>query len=203
LAVAGILAAVALAAPLIWALGTGFAFIGAVAGLLVSPLALIGVAAAGIALRWNDWVQAGHPVVTIVNSISRRVGHLIDKFIELTTNSDGSNKAIGLIAKAFDLLGYALVIPLKLLDAYLMILEKIAGVQEKIQPIGMLTDTESSLSKLIPPNIKAASNIHSLTGGNQGSASVNGTITVKAEPGTKATVSQPNLPTGSNLLMAK
>ena len=203
IAVAGILAAVALAAPLIWALGTGFAFIGAVAGLLVSPLMLIGVAAAGIALRWNDWVQAGHPVVSIVNSISRRIGHLVDKFLELTTNSDGSNKAINMIAKAFDLLGYALVIPLKLLDAYLMILEKIAGVQEKITPVGMLTDTESSLSKLIPPNIKAASNIHSLAGGNSAPASVNGTITVRAEPGTKATVSQPNLPTGSNLLMAK
>jgi TP901 family phage tail tape measure protein len=189
-------AAIVLAVPIAWALGAALAFIGA-------PI-LIAAAAIGLmAARWDEMEQAGHPVVTLIHSITRRVGHIIDKFKEFDTASDGSSKSIKILAKAFDWLTEFLALPLKMIDLLLAGLEKLMGYQDKIQPIGMLTDTESSLSKLIPPNIKAASNIHSLTGGNPGSASVNGTITVKAEPGTKATVSQPNLPTGSNLLMAK
>jgi hypothetical protein len=196
-------AAITLAVPVAWALGAAFSFIVASAGLLLSPLALIAVAAVGIALRWSEMEQAGHPVVVLINSIARRVGHIIDRFKELDTASDGSSKSIKFLAKAFDWLTEFLALPLKMLDLLLAGLEKLMGYQDKIQPIGMLTDTESSIGKLLPPNIKAAGSLDNALGRNNGAATVGGTITVKAEPGTKAKVQQPNLPTGSNLLMVK
>jgi hypothetical protein len=204
IAIAGILAAVALAAPIIWALSIGFAFMGAAVGLLISPLGLIAGAIAIVALRWDEMEQAGHPVVTIINSIMRRVGHIIDKFNEFDTTSDRSSKSIKILAKAFDWLSEFLALPLKMLDLLLAGLEKLMGYQDKIQPIGMLTDTETSVSKLLPPNIKAASSLDNvMPRQNNQPQTVGGTITVKAEPGTKAKVQQPNLPTGRNLLMVQ
>lgn len=195
--VAAVVAIITLAVPIAWALGSAVAFLGTAAGLLLSPLALIAVAAAAIALRWNDWYMAGHPVVELVGSITDRIGRLVDRFLVLTTATDGSNIVISTMAKAFDLLGYALVIPLKLLDAYLAILEKIVGTQAEIKPI-----SGANISNLVPPNLKAATNVGAMTS-QAPSGTVSGMITVKAEPGTKAKVSQPNLPTGSNLLMVK
>ncbi|MNQ66056.1 hypothetical protein D3C85_805340 [compost metagenome] len=157
-----------------------------------------------MATRWDEWVQAGHPVVALVQSISNRIGRIIDKFKEFDTASDGSSKSIKVLAKAFDWLAEFFALPLKMLDLLLAGLEKLMGIQDKIEPIGILTDTTTNLQRLIPPNIRAASDPKALMGGGgSNNTTVGGTITVKAEPGTKAKVAQPSLPTGNNVRLAQ
>lgn len=207
--IALVVAAVTIAVPVVWALGMAFAFVGAAVGLALSPigLALIAVAALGaaIAWRWDDWVKSGHPVPILVDKIAERIGRLVDKFFAMTSSGEGSSNAVKLIATAFDILGYALVIPLKLLETYLSILEKIVGTQDQVKPvtIGVMAGAGQNISNLTPPNINSALNLDKITGRKESNATVNGTITVKAEPGTKAKVEQPNLPTGGNLLMVR
>lgn len=201
-AIAATVAVIALAVPVAWALGAAFAFMGSAVMLLVSPigLAVAGVAALGaaIAWRWDEWVWSGHPVPELVGKIADSIGRIIDRFKVLTSDSPVVGKAIELIGGAFDVLGYALVIPLKLLETYLSVLEKIIGTQADIKPI-----SGANIGNLVPPRLQAATNVGAMTSQQQAPATVNGMITVKAEPGTTAKVSQPNLPTGSNLLRVK
>lgn len=196
-AVAAIVGAVTLAVPIVWALGAAFAFLGA-------PIVIAAGLVAIMATRWDEWVQAGHPVVALVQSIGNRIGRIIDKFKEFDTASDGSSKSIKVLAAAFDWLAEFFALPLKMLDLLLAGLEKLMGIQDKIEPIGILSDTTTNLQKLIPPNIQAASDPKKLMGGGGSSnTTVGGTITVKAEPGTKAKVAQPSLPTGNNVRLAQ
>jgi len=195
-------AAITLAVPIAWALGSAFGFIGAAVGLISAPIAIAAALIAGFAMRWDNWVKDGHPVPELISSIADRLGRLKDRFVELV-GSERAAKIVELIGKAFDALGYALYIPLKLLDAYLAIMEKIVGTQGQIKPIGELAG--GNISALTPPSIGGALSMDKIIGKNapQQQAPFSGTITVKAEPGTDAKVSQPTLPTGSNLLMMK
>lgn len=196
-------AAITLAVPIAWALGSAFAFIGAAIGLLSAPIVIAIALIAGFAARWDDWVKSGHPVPELIGSIADRIGRLIDRFVEIDNKTGASSKVIELIGKAFDALGYALAIPLKLLDAYLAILEKIVGTQDKVKPIGVLAGAGANIQSLTPPNINSALGLDKILGGKQNSTNVGGTITVKAEPGTKAVVKQPSLPTGNNVRLAQ
>ena len=195
-------AAIALAVPIAWALGAAFGFIGAAIGLISAPLVIAVGLIAGFASRWDEWVKNGHPVPKLISSIADRLGRLKDRFVEII-GSERAGKIVELMGKAFDALGYALVIPLKLLDKYLEVLEWIVGTQDKVKPIGELAG--GNISALIPPSIGGALSMDKIIGKNapQQQAPFSGTITVKAEPGTDAKVSQPSLPTGSNLLMMK
>lgn len=195
--ITAVLAVVALATPVIWALVSAFSFLGAAIGLISAPLLVVAGLATGIAWRWEEWTKVGHPLVEVLNSIGERVGRLMDKIGPMVGLSGGASGALDLLAKAFDFLGIAISLPLKLLDAYLAVLEKIVGTQAKINPI-----SGANINNLVPPNIRAATNVGAMTSQAPG-GTVSGMITVKAEPGTKAKVSQPNLPTGSNLLMVK
>lgn len=201
-AVVAVVAAITLAVPIAFALGSAFAFIGAAVGMISAPIAIAVGLIAGFAMRWDDWVKSGHPIPELVSSIADRIGRLKDRFVELI-GTERAGKIVELIGKAFDALGYALYIPLKLLDAYLAIMEKIVGTQGQIKPIGELAG--GNISALTPPSIGGALSMDKIIGKNapQQQAPFNGTITVKAEPGTDAKVSQPSLPTGSNLLMMK
>lgn len=196
-------AAITLAVPIVWALGSAFSFVAAGVALISAPIAVAGALIAGFAMRWDDWVKSGHPVPELIGSIADRIGRLIDRFVDINNKTGASSKIIELIGKAFDALGYALVIPLKLLDAYLALLEKIVGTQEKVKPIGMLAGAGQNISSLTPPNINSALNLDNILGRNNSSTQVNGTIMVQAQPGTKATVKQPSLPTGNNVRLAQ
>lgn len=195
-------AAITLAVPIVWALGAAFSFVGAAIGLISAPLVIAAGLIAGFAMRWDEWVESGHPVPILINDIAASIERIIARMTELANSSGAVGTALTLIGKGFDLLGYALVIPLKLLETYLSVLEKIIGVQGQVQTTGIMAGAGANISNLTPPNIKSALDINAITG-QQPAATVGGTITVKAEPGTKAKVSQPNLPTGSNLLMVK
>ena len=197
-------AAITLAVPIVWALGSAFAFVAAGVGLISAPLIVAAALIAGFAMRWDDWVESGHPVPELVSSIADRIGRLVDRFTDIANNSPIVSKVIDLIGKAFDALGYALVIPLKLLDAYLAILEKIVGTQEKVQPIGMIAGAGANIQSLTPPNINSALSLDKILGkGGSNNTTIDGTITVKSEPGTKAKVTQPSLPTGNNVRLAQ
>lgn len=201
--VALVVAAITLAVPIAWALGSAFGFIAAAIGLVTAPLVVAAALVAGFAMRWDDWVKSGHPVPELVGRIADQVSRLVDRFTYLVTGSEGSSTAVKLIASAFDLLGYALVIPLRLLETYLSILEKIVGTQDKVQTIGVMAGAGANIQSLTPPNINNALKLDNILGGKGGDTKVGGTITVKAEPGTKATVKQPNLPTGNNVRLAQ
>lgn len=203
---AGLAAAVAiitLAVPVAWALGAAFSFVAAGIGLLSGPLIIAIGLVAGLASRWNDWVESGHPVPILAGEIADSIGRIVDRFTQIANSHGLAGNAIQLVAKAFDLLGYALVIPLKLLETYLSIIEKIIGVQDQIKPIGVMAGAGANIGSLTPPNIKSALDLDTILGGKKDQTTVGGTITVKAEPGTKAKVSQPNLPTGNNVRLAQ
>lgn len=200
-------AAITLAVPIVWALASAASFVGAAIGLMITPigLAVAGIVALGaaIAWRWDDWVASGHPVVALAQSIGDRIGRLFDAFVSLKDSSPAFSAAVKLAGAAFDALGYALVIPLKLLDAYLAVLEKIIGTQDKVQTLGVMAGAGQNISSLTPPNINSALSLDKIIGGQNNQTNVGGTITVKAEPGTKATVKQPSLPTGNNVRLAQ
>ena len=196
-------AAITLAVPIVWALGSAFAFVAAGVGLISAPLIVAAALIAGFAMRWDDWVESGHPVPELVSSIADRIGRLVDRFTDIANNSPIVSTVIGLIGSAFDALGYALVIPLKLLDAYLAILEKIVGTQDEVKPIGVMAGAGANIQSLTPPNISSALSLDKIIGGKSNNTNVGGTITVKAEPGTKAKVAQPSLPTGNNVRLAQ
>lgn len=197
------LAAITLAVPIVWALGSALSFVGAAIGLITWPMLLIAGAAAAIAWRWDEWVKSGHPVVALVESIGGSIGRLLEKFTSIDTKSGAVNTAIQLAGKAFDALGYALVIPLKLLETYLSILEKIVGTQDKVKTVGVMAGAGANIQSLTPPNINSALGLDKIIGGKDNNTNVGGTITVKAESGTKATVKQPSLPTGNNVRLAQ
>lgn len=201
--VAAVVAVITLAVPIVWALGAAFSFIGAAIGLISWPLIIAAGLIAGFASRWDEWVKSGHPVPKLISSISDRIGRLIDKLTDIFNNSPAVSKTIELVGKAFDALGYSLSIPLKLLDAYLAILEKIVGTQDQIKPIGVLAGAGANIQSLTPPNISNALSLDKIIGGQNNSATVGGTIKVQAEPGTKARVVQPSLPTGNNVRLAQ
>lgn len=207
---AGIVAAVAaitIAVPVVWALGSAFSFVAAAVGLLISPigLAVAGIVALGaaIAWRWDEWVWSGHPVATLLTSIGDRIGRLFDAFAKLKESSPAFAMAVRLAATAFDAIGYALVIPLKLLDAYLAVLEKIIGTQDQVKTLGVMAGAGQNISSLTPPNINSALSLDKIIGGQNNQTTVGGTIKVQAEPGTKATIQQPSLPTGNNVRLAQ
>ena len=201
--VAAFVAVITLAVPIVWALGSAFGFIAAGIGLLSAPLVIAAGLIAGFAARWDDWVKSGHPVPELVGKIADRIGRLAERFSQIANDNGLASKVIWLIAKAFDALGYALVIPLKLLETYLMILEKIVGTQGQVKSIGVIAGAGANIGSLTPPNIKSALDLDTILGGKKDQTTVGGTITVKAEPGTKAKVSQPNLPTGNNVRLAQ
>ncbi len=201
--VATVVAAITLAVPVVWALGAAFSFLAAAVNLALWPILAIGAAVAIIIWRWDDWVKSGHPVPELIEKIADRVDRLVGRLTYLITGSEGSSNGVKLIAKAFDLLGYALVIPLKLLETYLSVLEKIIGTQEGMSPIGVLAGAGANIKSLTPPNINSALGLDKIIGGKDNNTNVGGTITVKADPGTKATVKQPSLPTGNNVRLAQ
>jgi len=196
-------AAITLAVPIVWALGSAFAFVAAGVGLISAPLLVAAALIAGFAMRWDDWVESGHPVPILVSSIADSIGRLVGRFTDIVNNSPLASKAMELVGKAFDALGYALVIPLKLLETYLAILEKIVGTQDKVKTIGVMAGAGANIQSLTPPNISNALSLDKIIGGQTNNTNVGGTITVKAEPGTKATVKQPSLPTGNNVRLAQ
>lgn len=202
-AVAIAVAAITLAVPIVWALGAAFSFVAAAVGLVSAPIAVAIALIAGFAARWDDWVESGHPVPKLVGEIAESIGRLVDRFTVIINDSGAASTAVSLIGKAFDALGYALVIPLKLLETYLSILEKIVGTQEKVKTIGVMAGAGANIQNLTPPNINNALSLDKIIGGQSNNTQVGGTITVKAEPGTKAKVSQPNLPTGNNVRLAQ
>lgn len=205
--VVAVVAAITLAVPVVWALGSAASFVGAAIALLISPIGLVvaGIVALGaaIAWRWDDWVASGHPVVALAQSIGDRIGRLFDAFVSLKDSSPAFAMAIKIAGAAFDALGYALVIPLKLLDAYLAVLEKIVGTQDKVQTIGVMAGAGANIGSLTPPNINSALSLDKIIGGQNNQTTVGGTIKVQAEPGTKATVQQPSLPTGNNVRLSQ
>lgn len=202
-AVSAVVAAITLAVPIAFALGAAFSFIGAAIGLISAPIAIAAGILAGFAWRWKEWVKNGHPVPKLIAKISDRIGRLVDRFNEIMKNSDGANRAIDLAGKAFDALGHSLVIPLTLLEKYLQLLQWIIGAQDEIKPIGVLAGAGANIGGLTPPSITSALDLGKIIGKGPEPSTVSGTITVKAEPGTSAKISQPNLPTGSNLLTVK
>lgn len=201
--IVAITAAITLAVPIAWALGAAFGFIGAAIGLISAPIAVAIGLIAGFAWRWSEWVKTGNPIPTLIGSIADRIMSLADRFSELWGKADGTNKAVKFIGAAFDWLAKSLELPLKLLDKYLEVLQWIIGAQDKVKPMSELAG--ANISALTPPSINNALNLNNIMGKNnpQQQAPISGTITVKAEPGTDAKVSQPSLSTGSNLLMMK
>jgi TP901 family phage tail tape measure protein len=205
--IVAVVAAITLAVPIVWALWSAFSFVAAALVLIASPLglAVAGIAALGgaIAWRWDDWVASGHPVPELIGSIADRVGRLISKFTEIVGESPLLSKVLALVGNAFDAIGYSLAIPLKLLDAYLAVLEKIVGTQDKVQTLGVMAGAGQNISSLTPPNINSALSLDKIIGGQNNQTTVGGTIKVQAEPGTKATIQQPSLPTGNNVRLAQ
>lgn len=201
--IALVVAGITLAVPIVWALGAAFSFIAAGVGLLSAPLIIAAGLIAGFAMRWDEWVKSGHPVPELIGSIADRIGRLVARITEIVNNSGAASTVVNLIGKAFDALGYALAIPLKLLDAYLAILEKIVGTQEQVKPIGVLAGAGANIGNLTPPNINSALSLDKILGGQSNQTQVGGTIRVEAAPGTKATVKQPSLPTGNNVRLAQ
>lgn len=202
-AVVGVVAAITLAIPIVWALGAAFSFIAAGVGLLSAPLIIAAGLIAGFAMRWDEWVKSGHPVPELIGSIADRIGRLVARITEIVNSSGAASTVVNLIGKAFDALGYALAIPLKLLDAYLAILEKIVGTQEQVKPIGVLAGAGANIGNLTPPNINSALSLDKILGGQSNQTQVGGTIRVESAPGTKATVKQPSLPTGNNVRLVQ
>ena len=202
-------AAITLAVPIVWALGAAFSFVVAAIGLLSAPLIVAAVLAAGFAWQWDELVKSGNPLPPLVDSIVASLGRMAKRFSELS--GDGETVTfVDQLAKEFDTLGRALEIPLSLLKDMLQVMEWITGTSAPdftgwlgMHTTGVMAGAGQNISSLTPPNISSALNLNKITGGQSAQASVNGTITVKAEPGTKAKVQQPNLPTGSNLLMVK
>lgn len=202
-------AAITLAVPIVWALGAAFSFVVAAIGLLSAPLIVAAVLAAGFAWQWDELVKSGNPLPPLVDSIVASLGRMAKRFSELS--GDGETVTfVDQLAKEFDTLGRALEIPLSLLKDMLQVMEWITGTSAPdftgwlgMHTTGVMAGAGQNISSLTPPNISSALNLNKITGGQSAPASVNGTITVKAEPGTKAKVQQPNLPTGSNLLMVK
>lgn len=198
-------AAITLAVPVAWALGSAFSFIGAAVGLLSAPLLIVGGLIAGIVWRWGEWTRSGHPLVKVITSISDKIGKIISNIGQIMEKNGLAKASIDLLAKAFDFLGRMIAGALKPLEEMLGKLEKITELGSKE---GMLKaikenplEAAESVKLLLPGPLRMLTEMASFAAPEQ--KPVTGTITVKAEPGTDAKVSQPSLPTGSNLLMMK
>lgn len=198
-------AAITLAVPIAWALGSAFSFIGAAVGLLSTPLLIVGGLIAGIVWRWSEWTRSGHPLVKVITSISDKIGKIISSIGQIMEKNGVAKVSIDLLAKAFDFLGAMIAAALAPLDEMLGKLEKITELGSKE---GMLKaikenplEAAESVKLLLPGPLRMLTEMASFASPEQ--KPVTGTITVKAEPGTDAKVSQPSLPTGSNLVMMK
>lgn len=198
-------AAITLAVPIAWALGAAFSFAGAALALITWPIALLIGLAAGIAWRWAEWTKSGHPLVKIIGSISDRIGKIISNIGAMLEKNGLAKKSIDILAKAFDFLGAMIAAALEPLDAMLASLEKITDIGSKEGMLKAITEnpleTANSMKLLLPAPLRAATELLNI--GKPEAQPVSGTITVKAEPGTKAKVSQPNLPTGNNVRLAQ
>lgn len=211
---AAILAAFALAAPVIYAVGAALSFVAAAVGLMSAPILIAIGLVAGIALKWGEWSAAGHPLVDVINSIAARVGKFIDWLGLLEDKTGIGSAAIGVLSAAFDFLGVMLSLPLQMIDHILAAIERLAEIIPTID-FGKIASDAANLGKLaggealdvaknlLPAPIQMASSVADFAfGGGGGESTVNGTITVKAEPGTKARVEQPRLPAGNNVSFA-
>lgn len=208
-AVALIVAAITLAVPIVWALCAAFSFVAAGLALLTWPVVLFGALIAGMIWRWDEWVKSGHPLIKVIDSISGSVGRIIDKIeIMLGKNKDAKG-TVDLLAKAFDFLGKMVAKALEPIDLLLKSMEKIIDLSSKGGIIKAITEDPAAAAGavrgLLPGPARTLMDLTELLtgGGNKSETNVNGTITVKAEPGTKARVSQPNLPTGNNVRIAQ
>ena len=81
-------------------------------------------------------------------------------------------------------------------------LEKLIDLASKVSFENLAAGAKGLVS-LIPGGGQAIAGLMDIAGIGGGEKSeVNGTITVRAEPGTKAKVEQPRLPTGNNVRLA-
>lgn len=196
-----ILAAFALATPIIWAMGAAFAFVGAAVGLISAPVLAIAAGAAAVAWRWGEWERTGHPLVKVLGSLGDKLVRLIGWMTGIEDKSRTASLIIDGLAFAFDMLGVALAYPLQQIDNLLALIERLAAIIPTID-FGKIASQAGSdaLKNLIPAPLRLGAELAGISfGGGDQQTSVNGTITVKAEPGTKAKVQQPALPTGSNV----
>ena len=203
-AIAGvaILGAFALAAPIVIGLGAAFSFVGAAVALISAPIAAAIALAIGIALKWKEWSESGHPLVVVVKSIGDRIGRLISWIGGLIEKSGAATKVIDAISDAFDFLGTILAIPLQALDQIIWAIEKVIELAGKLTFGNVLEGVGEASKNLLPAPLRLGVAAFEAFSGGPSSSEVNGTITVKAEPGTKAKVAQPMLPTGNNVRLA-
>jgi TP901 family phage tail tape measure protein len=204
LAVAGaaILAAFALAAPIVMALGAAFSFVGAAVGLISMPLLLIGGLIAGIIYKWKEWTESGHPLVTSINNIIDTVGRVGTKIGELFTQTEGGKQTIDFLSASFDFLGVMISKVVDLLDWFIQKFERSLDLAKEFSSGNMAEAMKQQTAEMLPWYMKPMMDMIP-TGADGGESQVNGTITVKAEPGTKARVEQPRLPSGNNVRFAE
>jgi TP901 family phage tail tape measure protein len=203
-------AAITLAVPVAWALGAAFGFVGAALALLSTPMLLAIGAAALIAWQWDNLVASGSPIPDSVNAIADSIKKLAERFGDLSSKEDGTNAFMNEMTREFDMLSKAIEVPLSLLQDMLKVMEWISGASAPdltgwlgFHTTGVMAGAGQNIDKLTPPNLNSALSLDKIAGKAAPQQAVTGTITVKAEPGTDAKVSQPSLPTGSNLLMMK
>lgn len=204
IAMAGIaiLGAFALAAPIVMALGAAFSFVGAAVAVISAPIAAVIALAAGIAMRWGEWSESGHPLVVVINSLASRIGRLVGWVGDLIDRSGTATKVIGAISAAFDFLGVVLAIPLQALDQIIWAIERVIELAGQLTFGKVLEGVGEASKNLLPAPMRLGVAAFEAFRGDSSSSEVNGTITVKAEPGTKARVAQPMLPTGNNVRLA-
>lgn len=199
-------AAITLAVPAAWAIGAAFSFIAA----LSTPILLTVAAAAGIAWQWDNLVKSGSPLPGTIMGIADSIGKLATRFGELSGQKDDANMFMNELNREFELLAKMIELPLSLLRDMMKVMEWISGASAPdlsgwlgLHTTGVMAGAGQNIDKLTPPNLNSALNLDKIAGKAAPQQAVTGTITVKAEPGTDAKVSQPSLPTGSNLLMMK
>lgn len=207
-AVALIVAAVTLAVPIVWALSSAFSFVAAGLALLTWPIVLLGALVAGMIWRWDDWVKSGHPLIKVIDSISASVTRIMNRIGLMGGKTKDGEDAIDLLAKAFDFLGECVARALEPIDLMLKSLDKILELSAKGDIMKAISGDPAgaagAIRGLMPAPARTIMDLSdSLFSGKKDQTTVGGTITVKAEPGTKAKVSQPNLPTGNNVRLAQ
>lgn len=208
-------AAITLAVPVVWALVTAFEFVGAALALLSGPVLVAIGLAAGFAWQWDNLVKSGNPLPKCIGAIADSIKLLADRFTDLTSTQGKTDSFLDEITKEFDTLGKILAVPLSALQDMMKVMEWISGASAPDlsgwmgltapRTTGVMAGAGQHINSLTPPRLNSALNLDNIMGKNnpQQQAPISGTITVKAEPGTDAKVSQPSLPTGSNLLMMK
>lgn len=197
-----ILGAFALAGPIVMALGAAFSFVGGAIAVLAGPIGAVVAAGAMIALKWKEWTENGHPLVKSLNDIADTVGRVFGKISDLFTKTEGGKRAIDFLSGAFDFLAIMLSTVVDVLDFVITRFEKVLDLASKLSA-GNIAEGLKDTAKMYTPWYMEP--LLDMAGGSseQKPATVNGEITVRAEPGTKATVKQAPLPTGSNFVLAR